>query len=100
MLPHNLRLILSDEAKADIVDILQYTYDTWGDTQANAYSAVIDKALSSICEPPYLGKKAPEISEHHRVMQAGQHIIFYTVMDSSIHIARVLHSKMDIKNRF
>jgi len=66
----------------------------------NAYSSVIDKALSTMSEHPHLGKKAHEISEQHRAIKAGQHIIFYTVMNSSIHVARILHSKMDIKNSF
>ena len=100
MSPHNLRLVLSVEAKADIVDILQYTYETWGASQASAYSAVMDKALFAICEHPHLGKKVPEISERHRVVKAGQHIIFYSVIDSGIHVARILHNKMDIKNHF
>jgi toxin ParE1/3/4 len=93
-------LILSEQAKADIIDILQYTYEQWGEPQVNAYSVIIDQALSHIHEHSHLGKKVPEISQHHRAMNAGQHIIFYTVTDSAINIARVLHNKMDIKARF
>jgi len=100
MLPHSLPVIVSDEAKNDIVDILQYTNDTWGHEQMRIYSAVIDNALSKLSEHPHIGKKATEISEHHRVIAAGQHILFYSVRDGSIHIARILHNKMDIKNRF
>jgi len=100
MSPRKQHLILSEQAKADIIDILQYTYEQWGETQVNAYSATIDQALSHIHEHPHLGKKAPEVSKHHRAMNAGQHIIFYTVTDSAINIARVLHNKMDIKARF
>jgi len=62
MSSHNLRVIFSEAAKADVVDILQYTYDTWGNVQMNAYSSVIDKALFSMSAHPHLGKKAPEIS--------------------------------------
>ncbi len=94
-----LILILSERAKGDIAEILQYTYEQWGEARVDAYAAVIDKALSIISEYPLIGRKAPEISELHRVMEAGQHRVFYSVTDSAIHVARVLHRKMEIKGR-
>jgi toxin ParE1/3/4 len=95
-----LSLVLSERAREDIADILQYTFEQWGEAQVDAYAAVIDKALSTISEHPLIGRKAPEISERHRVMEAGQHRVFYSVTDSAVHVARVLHRKMETNGRF
>lgn len=95
---HNLPVVLSEAAKDDIIDILQYTHDLYGDEQMHVYGGVIDKTLATLSAYPLLGKEAREISEQHRFIKAGQHIIFYKVMDGSIHIARILHHRMAAKN--
>jgi toxin ParE1/3/4 len=47
------------------------------------------------------GKHYPEIAEGLHGAVAEQHIIFYRVLDkSNVEITRILHSRMNLKNRF
>jgi len=92
-----LPLVLSPLAEADFTDIIQYTLETWGDSQALAYSTVLDKALTLIQKNPHIGHSRPELSTEHRVFPAGQHIIVYRVTAEAIYVSRILHGRMDIQ---
>ena len=88
-------LVLSPQAEEDFTDILQYTLQTWGDRQMNAYRAVIDKALHTLLQNPLIGQVRSDISLHHRSFPAGQHVVYYRVSQRSILVARILHQRMD-----
>ncbi len=48
-------LILSPRAVDDFTDILQYSLETWGEAQADAYRDVLDKALLTVQDNPHIG---------------------------------------------
>ena len=58
----NVPVILSPQAEDDFTDILQYTLETWGETQAYAYRAILDKALLTIQHHLQIGHSHPELS--------------------------------------
>lgn len=91
-----LRLILSPQAEEDFADILQYTLETWGEAQFYAYRTVINDALLTLQQHPYIGRLRPELSPHHRLFPAGQHVIIYRVSDVAVSVSRILHGRMDI----
>ena len=91
------RLILSPQAENDFADILQYTLETWGDAQMLAYRTVLHQALLSIRDDPKIGPLRMEISGEHRVIPAGQHIIIYRLVDTAVHVSRILHGRMDLR---
>lgn len=96
MSPPDLPLILSTQAEEDFADILQYTLETWGETQVYAYREVIDKALLTIQSHPQIGHCRTELSAEHRVFPAGQHVIVYRISDIAIYVSRILHVRMDL----
>jgi toxin ParE1/3/4 len=81
----------------DLTDVLQYTLETWGKAQMHAYGEVLDKALSTLQEYPWIGHPRPEISREHRIFPAGRHLIVYRVTEAAIYISRILHERMDIR---
>ena len=89
-------LILSPQAEEDFSDILQYTLETWGEAQARAYAAVLDKALQTIQRHPLIGHRRPELSAAHRIFPAGRHIIVYRAEADAVRVSRILHERMDI----
>ena len=92
----NVPVILSPQAEDDFTDILQYTLETWGETQVYAYRAILDKALLTIQHHPQIGHSHPELSAAHRIFSAGQHLIIYRVNDATVYVSRILHERMDI----
>ena len=92
----DLPLILSPRAEDDFAHILQYTLETWGETQVFLCRAVLDQALLTIQQNPNIGHNRPELSLAHRIFPAGRHIIVYRVNDRAVHVSRILHERMDI----
>ncbi len=91
----DLPLILSPQAEDDFADILQYTFETWGEDQVYLYREVIDKALLTIQQNPQIGHRKLEISQEHRAFPAGRHIIFYRTTSNAVLVSRILHERMD-----
>lgn len=89
------RLILTPEAQQDIESILLYTLRQWGEQQIGAYSALLNNALLVLQDNPDMGRNRAELYTGCRSYRVAQHIIYYVVHDNDIHVARVLHIRMD-----
>ena len=80
--------------------IWNHTYENWSETQADIYYATIKFACNGIKENPNIGKEYDGISNKLLGLKAGKHIIFYRlILDDEIEIIRILHERMDLKNR-
>jgi plasmid stabilization system protein ParE len=93
--PSKYKLYLSPQAETDIEDILHYTYQTYGEEQEGKYYNILCDALDLIESNPFAGHKRPDLSERHRSLTAGQHVIVYQVSEPKIFVSRILHSRMD-----
>jgi toxin ParE1/3/4 len=93
-------LVLSPRAEADLTDILQYTLETWGEAQLAAYAGVLDDALRLLRDNPEIGTARPAVSERHRFLPAGEHVIAYRLTATRIEVSRILHGRMDLKRNF
>lgn len=90
------KLNFSEKAEEDFEDILLYTLETWGEAQMLSYrDEVLNPALEKLQKQPYLGYKRPDLSDRHRALSAGQHVIVYQLKGEDIFISRILHNKMD-----
>ncbi len=87
---------LTPSAKSDLVDIWNYTVETWGEKQAEKYLQDVEDTINHLAENPELGKQRPEIVPGYYSFPVRKHIIFYLIADSYIDIIGILHGKMDI----
>ncbi len=69
---------------------------TCGEAQFYAYRTVINDGLLTLQQHPHIGRLRPELSPHHRLFPAGQHVIIYRVNDVTVSVSRILHGRMDI----
>lgn len=92
-------LDLSREAEDDLRDILQDTYEKWGENQVAIYEAILDKALSSLLANPRIGHQRPDLSSDYLAVRAGHHFMIYRISDKIIYVVRVLHERMDFGGR-
>ncbi len=92
-----MSLILSEKAKADIINISNYTLENWGYAQAKKYIALIEVHLQTIQNNPdhVLSKDRSNIYPNCRSLKAERHIIFYRLKEDRIEIIRILHETMD-----
>ncbi len=91
---NNYRLVLSEEARADIKDILNYTLQKWGKEQQIKYSVLLDTALLAIQNDPNKGRKHSNLAAEIRYYHAGRHYIVYWIKGAEIQVARVLSYDM------
>ncbi|SOE91916.1 toxin ParE1/3/4 [Burkholderia sp. D7] len=88
------QLELAAEAEHDFEDILFYTLLTWGQRQMQDYSELLDHALATIQANPNIGRTHSHVA--YQCFEAGQHLIFYRVKETTVFVVRILHSRMDL----
>lgn len=92
---------LTPAADQDIVEIWQYTAETWGVAQANKYLDQIERCLKGLVENPALRKSRDEIRKGYRSLHCEQHLIFYRERSKKqIEVVRLLHERMDHQAHF
>ena len=87
---------LTPSAKSDLIDIWNYTVETWGEKQAEKYLQNIEDKLNQLAANPELGRQRPEISAGYYSFPVQKHILFYLNSGGHIDIIGILHGKMDI----
>ena len=94
------KVILRQKAIDDLNDIWNYTFETWSAKQADKYYATIKLVCNGIGKNPDIGKEYRGISQNLLGLKSGRHIIFYQLLsEDKIEVIRILHERMDLKNR-
>ncbi|SEA68215.1 toxin ParE1/3/4 [Flavobacterium gillisiae] len=94
------KYIFTNKAVEDLTKIWDYTYEVWSESQADKYYKGILENCQDIAENLNYGKNYNEISSEIFGYKCGQHIIFYRKLnETKVEITRILHSRMDLKNR-
>ncbi|MCB0511295.1 MAG: type II toxin-antitoxin system RelE/ParE family toxin [Bacteroidetes bacterium] len=94
------KVVLRQEAIDDLNNIWYYTFETWSETQADKYYATIKMACNGIADNPNVGKEYDGINKNLLGVKSEKHIIFYQIINPErIEIIRILHERMDLKNR-
>ena len=91
---------ISNKAIKDLEYIWNYTVETWSERQADLYYEMLISSCQYIADNPACGKSYYEIAEKLYGFIASKHIIFYRIVfQSGVEIVRILHGRMDLKNR-
>ena len=81
-------------------DIWDYTSEKWSEKQADKYYTTIKIVCEGIGKKPDVGKEYEGISKNLLGLKSGKHIIFYQIISADrIEVIRILHERMDLKNR-
>ena len=91
---------ISKQAIDDLNDIWVYTFHKWSKEQADRYYNLIIGEIEFIADNYLIGKSVEQTRENYRVTEIKSHLIFYRKVENEIvEIVRILHQRMDIKNR-
>lgn len=94
------KVILRQKAIDDLSDIWDYTMYKWSENQADIYYSTIKFACKEIGTNLDIGKQYYGISANLFGFKSGKHIIFYHIIsEDEIEVIRILHERMDLKNR-
>ena len=92
--------ILTNKAVEDLSKIWDYTYEVGSENQADKYYFELVADCQELAENQSLGKNYSEIEKNIFGFMSGQHLIFCRIQHpAQIEIIRILHSRMDLKNR-
>lgn len=89
------KLYKQAQAEQDLINIWLYTYEAWGEAQADRYFQELNSGLKTLSHNPDIGKNRDSIREGYRSFQINRHVVFYKLASSTIQIMRVLHVRMD-----
>lgn len=94
------KLIFSNKAINDLSAIWEYTTQNWSEQQADKYYDFLIDSCNQILLLPDIGRNYDIAMKGLKGYQSGKHIIFYFHKENSIiEITRILHERMDLKNR-
>jgi toxin ParE1/3/4 len=91
------KLHLSPAAAEDLENILQYTFDTWGENQFVLYHNIFQETFNTILADTegHLSKCRDELFPLSRSIRSGHHVVFFRLRKNNIEIIRILHERMD-----
>jgi toxin ParE1/3/4 len=94
------KYFLTNKAVEDLSKIWDYTYEVWSESQADKYYIGLIDCCKQISEHPGVGKDYNEIGQGLLGVKIGKHIIFYKILKpGEIEVLRILHGRMDLKDK-
>ena len=95
-----MKIKISQEAQKDLRNIWNYTKNKWSNAQADRYYSLLIQEINFISNNPFVGESINEIRANYRFTKVKYHLIFYRTSNANlIEIVRILHQRMDVKNR-
>lgn len=92
---------LTYKAIEDLTEIWDYTVEEWSERQADKYYFLLLDSCQEIAENQNWGKKYDNVRSELLGYRSNQHILFYRIISNEeIEIIRILHCRMDLKNKF
>ncbi len=85
------RLLLSRRAETDLEDIWIYSFENWGEAQADRYLDELGRSLRRLGTAPERGRDRGDARNGYRSLLVRRHVIFYTFTDNEVLIQRILH---------
>jgi toxin ParE1/3/4 len=96
----NKRASLSSDAEEDLINILLFTLEQFGEHQAKRYRSSIEEGLGHIGSNPRLGRSRSDLLPGLRVYQVAHHLLFYQELETGVVVLRILHRRMNAKLHF
>ena len=93
-------ILIRPRARDDLKTIWRYSFQKWGERQADLYLQQLDDGIRSLVDFPDIGVPCDHIRAGYRKLQVKRHLIFYRRRDEHIEIVRVLHQAMDVESHF
>jgi toxin ParE1/3/4 len=67
---------LTDRARADVIDIYDFTTSKFGTYQAEAYYVGLIRSFGLLADFPHIGQQADELAPGYRRFRFQSHLIF------------------------
>src|SRR5690554_1846332 len=95
-MPNILKQALAEQ---DLVNIWLYSWEEWGEVQADQYLVALEQVFKLLAEQPLLGRERKEFAPVVRTHVHAHHLVVYQITENGIRLIRVLHKSMDVYAR-
>lgn len=85
-------------AEQDLTDIWLYTFNNWGERQADKYHDELGEAFILLAENPKIGTSCDTLRKGYLKFHVNRHLIMYRINKETLHIIRVLGDDMNYEN--
>jgi len=90
----------STQAEEDLIQIWCYSFENWGEAQADAYLDEMERGVQLLARNPEIGKACDFIREGYRRFRVQHHVMYYRFVEKGLEIVRVLHEASDVDRHF
>lgn len=94
------KINVTPRAKADLEEIWNYSFDVWGEVQADKYTQALFSKLEHLAQQPFIGRNRHDIAQKYYSFPHNEHVIFYIFDEENLNIIGILHKRMDVLNYF
>jgi toxin ParE1/3/4 len=91
------RVKLSVRAEAELLDLYAQSEEQFGQYQADAYLAGLERTFELLADFPRIGQSAEAFAAGYRRFRFQAHIVFYSEENGLIVIRAVIHGARDIR---
>lgn len=91
-----LEVVLRPRAKADLLNIADYTKAEHGEKQAKQYIEDIRRQIESAAQFPGIGSDAFGLPQAYRKIRFGSHRVIYRYNETELIVVRILHQREDV----
>jgi len=89
-------VVLRPRAKADLLNVADYTKVEHGEKQAKQYIEDIRQQIESAARFPGIGSDAFGLPQAYRKIRSGSHRIIYRYNETEFIVVRILHQREDV----
>ena len=89
------RLDVLPEAEADLRGIWIYTFQTWGEAQADKYLDDLDTRMVGLATGATASRRAEEVAPGFRRALAGSHVVFFREDAAAVTVVRGVYRGVD-----
>ena len=80
-------LVITERAEADLREIWLYSFDDWGEAQADRYLDKLDTGMRKGGAEPEGGKQREAVRSGYWSSLVRKHVVFYTFSDDQVLIS-------------
>ena len=89
-------ILFSPAAAEDLLNIWQYTFQEWGENQAELYLHELSFACNKLSDSLSQEIAIDYVRPGYRKVLARKHVIYFFRQEKEITIIRILHQRMDV----
>jgi len=93
-----LKVVIRPRARNDIKKIWRYTYEKWGEKQADEYVYGLGQAMNQMPKNPEIGASIEHVRKGYRLYRFKHHFVIYRLTPIVIDVIRVLGEKMYVEH--